>query len=138
MESCSVVPTTSRHRHQQLRRLRQSRKLSLQQRYDHIIDVCSNYLARKLTVNNCIDIILFAKKRRLYRLLQLAAVFIDQHFDMVFTSDEFIELEPDHLYNLLTTLIYDEMTADDVKNAIMFWSKYKRSERKKYIDALLM
>lgn len=138
MRSCSVVPSTSRHCYRQLRRLRHSRKLSIQQRYDHIIDLCTNYLARKFTVDKCIDIILFAKKRHLYRLLQLAAVFIDQNFDLVFTSDEFIELEPDHLYNLLTTLIYDEMTVDDVKNAIMFWSKYKRSERKKYIDVLLM
>lgn len=117
---------------------RRGSKLSLQQRYDKVIKMCSDYLARKLTVNNCIDMILFARKHRIIPLHKLAAVFIDQYFDMIFTSDEFIELEPDQLFNLLPTLIYDEMTKDDIKNAIIFWSKYKKAERKKYTGVLLM
>lgn len=117
---------------------RRSNTLTLQQRYDHVINVCSIYLARKLTVNNCIDMILFARKHRIDRLQKMASVFIDQYFDMIFTSDEFIELEPDQLFNLLPILIYDEMTKDDIKNAIIFWSKYKKAERKKYTGVLLM
>lgn len=134
MRACTKISTA--YDENRLRR-RRRQKLTLQQRYDNVINMCSGYLARKLTVNNCIDMILFAKKHRMYRLLQLSAAFIDHNFEMVFTSDEFIELEPEHLFKLLPMLIYNEMTEDIMRNAIMFWFKYKKAERKKYIDVLM-
>lgn len=116
---------------------RQREKLSFTQRYDRLIKNCSNYLGKKLNVANCIDLILFAKKHQMNRLILLCAVFIDANFEKVFTSDEFIEMEIDGIFDLTTVLIFNEMTKNDLKNAIMFWCQYKRRERNKHIDDLL-
>lgn len=117
---------------------RSHNSMSLKQRYDYVIEKCTHFLAKKLTVNNCIDTILFANIHQMSQLSLLSASFIDNNFEMVFTSDEFIEMEPRHLFILLPLLIYDEMAKADMKNSILFWSKYKRTERKKYIGDLLM
>lgn len=81
--------------------------------------------------------ILFAEKHGMRRLGLTAASFMDNNFEMVFTTDEFIELQIDDLLILLHSLIYDQLNPDDMKNAILFWSKYKRTERRIYVNYLL-
>lgn len=115
-----------------------SKKLNLQQRYDRVILKCTIFLVQKLTFNNCIDTILFANKHKMYELVLLSASFINKNFEMVFSSDEFIELEAKQLFTLLPLLVYNEVTKDNMENIILFWSKYKRAKRKKHIDDLLL
>lgn len=81
--------------------------------------------------------ILFAEKHGMWRLGLSAASFMDNNFEMIFTTDEFIELEPNDLLNLLNLLCYDQLTEGDMASAILFWSKYKRPERKMYVNSLL-
>lgn len=114
-----------------IRKPRKPKSLTIKQHYAHVIALCTNYLEQKLTVNNCIDTILFADSHGMERLSRLTAMFIDVNFEMVFTSDEFLELNTSQLIALMPLLLYNEMSEDDMKNAVLLWSKYKQSERKK-------
>lgn len=120
-----------------IRKCRRNNLSSIQRRYNQILKNCSEYLSRKLTVNNCIEMILFGKKHRMQHLILSSAVFIDKNFEKVFVSDEFIEMTSCELFELLPLLIFDEMKKDDFINAVMFWSKYKPAERKKHTHVLL-
>lgn len=111
-------------------------RLSIREHFDRVIELCTNYLERKLTISNCIDMLIFAHNHRMHRLYRLTASFIDVHFETVFTSDEFFELTIDQMITLMPLLIYDEMAETDMENALLLWSKYKRVEQKNHIDLM--
>lgn len=112
-------------------------KPNIKQRFDQIIEMCTDYLIKKLSVNSCIDLILFADRHKMHRLARDSAVYIDTNFENVLTSDEFLEMSTGELAALLPLLIYNEMNESDVTNAILLWSKYKKSQRKPYVDQLI-
>lgn len=107
------------------------RRLSIQQQYDRVIEMCTTYLAEKLTVWNAIDMIFFARNHRMTRLQATVALFIDVNHETVFTSDEFLELNIDQIIALSVLLIYNEMSSDNMENAILLWTKYQRTVQKK-------
>lgn len=107
------------------------KKLTIRQRYARVIEMCTDYLEKKLTIENCMEMILFANRHRMKRLTQTAATFIDVNFEKVFTSDEFLELSIDQLNILTTLLVYNEMAGDDLDNAVLLWSKYQRKMSKR-------
>lgn len=124
-----------------LKRLESQRRrrcpiLAIRQQYNRVIEMCTEYLEQKMTVNNCIEMMIFADKHRMYRLSRMAAKFIDVNFETVFISDEFLELTIDQLLDIVPLLVYKEMTEDDIQNAILLWSKYKRVERKKCVNLI--
>lgn len=106
-------------------------RLPIEEHYNRVIEKCTNYLERKLTTSNCIDMLIFAHRHEMDRLYRLTASFIDVHFEHVFTSDEFFELSTDQMITLMPLLIYDEMKESDMENALQLWYKYKRIERKR-------
>lgn len=111
-------------------------RLSIKEHYKRVIEMCTDYFERKLTTTNCIDMLIFAHNHGMERLYRLTASFIDVHFERVFTSDEFFELTIDEMITLMPLLIYDEMTENDMENALVLWSKYKRIERKTQVDLM--
>lgn len=114
-----------------IRRKQRVKRLTIRQRYVRVIEMCTDYLEKKLTIENSMDMILFASRHRMERLTQSAAMFIDVNFEKVFTSDEFLELSIDQVNILTTLLIYNEMTAEDLDNAVLLWAKYQRMVSKK-------
>lgn len=111
-------------------------RLSINQHYNRVIEMCTDYLERKLTTSNCIDLLIFAHDHQMDRLYRLCASYIDIHFESVFTSDEFLELSIDKMITLIPLLVYDEMSESDMENALQLWSKYKRLERKKRVELI--
>lgn len=123
-------------RNRQQRYKRWLAKLPIQQHFDRVIEMCTDYLGKKLTISNCIDTLIFAHNHGMHRLYQLTASFIDVNFESVFTSDEFFEMTTDQMIEFSPLLIYDEMSESDMQNALLLWSKYKRIERKKHVDLM--
>lgn len=123
-------------RYRQRRHKQWLEQLSIEQHYNRVIEMCTDYFEQKLTTSNCIDMVIFAHNHGMHRLYRLTASFIDVHFETVFTSDEFLELSVDKMITLMPLLVYDEMSENDMENALLLWSKYKRIERKKCGDLM--
>lgn len=111
-------------------------RLPIEKHYLRVIEKCTDYLEQKLTTSNCIDMLIFAHNHGMQRLYRLTASFIDVNFEIVFNSDEFLELSFDQMVTMMPLLIYDEMTESDMENALQLWYKYKRIERKKCADLM--
>lgn len=129
MKSLAII--TNHRSINDIQKRRKPKSLTIRQQYARVIAMCTKYLEQQLTVNNCIDTILFADGHGMKHLSHLAAMFIDVNFEMVFTSDEFLELNTSQLIALMPLLLYHEMSENDMENAVLLWSKYKQAERKK-------
>lgn len=108
-----------------------------QRRFNQVYKMCCDYLASKINVGNCIDMALFAHKHQFHRLSRSALKYIDEHFEWVFTSDEYLELPIIDLLKLIPLLVCNEMCETDIFNAILLWINYRRPIRKPFKRALL-
>lgn len=113
------------------------RRGNWKKRYNRIINMATEYLTKKLTPNDCIEMLLFANRIQMERFAKLCAEYIDTNFLFVFSSDEFLELDAEQLGTLLSLMVFQKMNKDDAKSGIKFWAKYKRAQRKKYVSDLL-
>lgn len=119
----------------QYRRLNSSKHF--RRRFNRVYKMCCDYLATKINADNCIDMTLFAEKHQFHRLTQSALKYIDEHFEWVFTSDDYLELPIIDLLKLIPLLIYNEMCKTDVVNATWLWINYRRPIRKPFKRSLL-
>lgn len=110
----------------------------LESQYCHVINMCSEYLCKRVNSYNCIEMILFADDNQLNVLIEYCIQYAAAHSGYIFMSDDFLEATTEQMKRLLCLFRCHPIPKDDIYNGILLWTEYKRKRRSKYLDEMLM
>lgn len=106
----------------------------LENRYQHVITSCCEYLSQKVSADNAIRMLLFADDHRLNPMVDYCAQYIVEHVAEVFSSDEFLEVPVRRLRQLLQLLSGRAIAKEAVRNGVSLWAEYEPDQRYRYLD----
>lgn len=96
---------------------------------NHVVEACSVFLEHQLDASNCIGITDFASEHGCVDLQNKGRDYIYKHFSEVIKCDEFLQLTPCQLINLIK---HDELNVkceSEVFNAVIRWVQHDTERR---------
>ncbi|XP_052253584.1 kelch-like protein 10 [Dreissena polymorpha] len=103
-----------------------------------LLQECIDFFASEIAPENCIGFLRFARYYNNKELGDLCWVFVTSHFkEITERSDEFSQLEPEELYEIISDDKLNAHLEDDVYEAVMKWTDFAPRERKEHVTILL-
>ncbi|CAA9999827.1 unnamed protein product [Nesidiocoris tenuis] len=102
-----------------------------------VIKACCIFLERQLSPINALGIAGFAEQHGCLELHKKANEFIMQHFAEVCQEEEFIQLSPKQLIELIRRDELNVREETEVYNAVLRWVKHNEEERRPKMHAVL-
>lgn len=100
-------------------------------------DACCEFLRRHIGISNCLGVCAFADTHSCLQLRTLSDDYARRHFSRVVQSEEFLQLHPDQLIDLISGDVLNIESEEQVFDAVMDWVKYDVANREKCIADLL-
>lgn len=101
-------------------------------------DACCEFLRRHIGVSNCLGVCAFADTHSCLQLRTLSEDYARRHFTRVVQSEEFLQLHPDQLVDLISGDTLNVESEEQVFDAVMDWVKYDLTNREKCIADVLL
>ncbi|XP_073977102.1 kelch like ECH associated protein 1 [Rhodnius prolixus] len=101
------------------------------------IKACCMFLQRQLSPVNAIGIASFAEQHGCRELLAKSNEYIMQHFAQVCQEEEFLQLSPKQLIELIRRDELNVKEETEVYNAVLRWVKYEEEERRPKMHCVL-
>ncbi|XP_046683546.1 kelch-like ECH-associated protein 1B [Homalodisca vitripennis] len=103
----------------------------------NVVEACCTFLERQLDPTNAIGIAAFAEQHGCRDLLFKANRFIEQHFTQICQEEEFLQLSPIQLIELIRKDELNVQEEREVYNAVIKWVRYNEETRKPKMEAVL-
>jgi kelch-like protein 20 len=100
-------------------------------------DACCDFLKEQLCPSNCLGVKGFADAHSCTDLCLAASNFAQQHFIDIIECEEFLELLPRQLIDLLKSEELNVQNEEKVYESVMKWVKHDPSNRQQYLADLL-
>ena len=100
-------------------------------------DACINFLMKKLHPENCLTVRNLADTFACSELLNAANSFLEKNFVEVSSSEEFMQLKPDDIIELIKKDDLNVRSEEQIFEASLSWVKIDIEERKQYLYDLL-
>ncbi|XP_041460015.1 kelch-like protein 12 isoform X2 [Lytechinus variegatus] len=98
---------------------------------------CSEFLKDQLDSSNCLGIKRFAETHSTAGLLAAAESYCLSHFSEITKEDEFLELTPDELSQLICRDNLEISDESEVYEAVIRWVKHNMNERNEHLFSVL-
>ncbi|XP_071490292.1 kelch-like protein 12 [Diadema antillarum] len=98
---------------------------------------CSEFLKDQLDPSNCIGIRRFAETHSVPGLLAAAETYCLTHFGEITGEEEFLEIRPDELSQLLCRDNLEVSDESEVYEAVIRWVKHRPDDRKNHLYTIL-
>ena len=102
-----------------------------------IQEACCEFLEKQLDPSNCLGIRAFADTHSCENLFVFASIFVQEHFQEVIESEEFLLLPVRQLIDIISCDELNIRCEEQVYKAIRSWVHYDLAERKKYFAEAL-
>ncbi|XP_018319693.1 kelch-like ECH-associated protein 1 isoform X2 [Agrilus planipennis] len=103
----------------------------------NVIHACCDFLERQLDPSNAIGIASFAEQHGCSDLCSKANQYIERNFTQICQEEEFFQLSPFQLINLIKKDELNVQDEKDVYNAVLKWVKYDEETRYKKMEPIL-
>ena len=103
----------------------------------HIVEACCTFLEHQLDPSNCIGIADFAQAHGCHDLYQKAREFIYKHFSEISQNEEFKQLSPNQLIQVIKRDELNVKCESEVYMAVMRWVAHDMERRKSRLEHLL-
>ena len=100
-------------------------------------EACCEFLRRHIGVSNCLGVCAFADTHSCLQLRALSDDYARRHFARVVHSEEFLQLHPDQLVDLIGGDVLSVESEEQVFDAVMDWVKYDVANREKCVADIL-
>lgn len=100
-------------------------------------DYCCEYLKEQLHPSNCLGIRDFADIQGCVDLVNDADTYIEQHFSEIIQYDEFFNLQPDQIANLIKSDRLTVPTEEKVYESVIAWIQFDSAERQQHVAKLM-
>lgn len=100
-------------------------------------DYCCEYLKEQLHPSNCLGIRDFADIQGCVDLVNDADTYIEQHFSEIIQYDEFFNLQPDQIANLIKSDRLTVPTEEKVYESVIAWIEFDQTERQQHVAKLM-
>lgn len=100
-------------------------------------DYCCEYLKEQLHPSNCLGIRDFADIQGCVDLVNDADTYIEQHFSEIIQYDEFFNLQPDQIANLIKSDRLTVPTEEKVYESVIAWIQFDATERQQHVAKLM-
>lgn len=100
-------------------------------------DYCCEYLKEQLHPSNCLGIRDFADIQGCVDLVNDADTYIEQHFSEIIQYDEFFNLQPDQIANLIKSDRLTVPTEEKVYESVIGWIQFDPADRQQYVAKLM-
>ncbi|XP_068251018.1 kelch-like ECH-associated protein 1B [Palaemon carinicauda] len=104
---------------------------------NHVIEACCSFLEKQLEAGNAIGIANYAQQHGCMELFCKANSFIEQHFTEVSEEEEFLQLSPCQLLNLIKRDELNVPDEKDVYNAVLRWVMHDEDTRQPRMENIL-
>lgn len=105
--------------------------------FDEVLNTCADFYPTILCASNALGIREIADRHNMVRLREIAHGFILDHFMEVSKTDEFYQLNVEHLFKLLKEDGLYVLEEDDVFVSLIEWARYDIKNRTKSYQNLL-
>ena len=105
--------------------------------FPEVCDACDRFLLDKITVSNCVSLSKYAQKFSCKKLMEGADMFIRANFLKICRTNEFKELDVNHLLRIIS---HDELRVNseiEVFKAVIDWVKFSLENRKSLFPTIL-
>ena len=103
----------------------------------HIVEACCTFLEHQLDPSNCLGIGDFAQAHGCQDLYQKARTYLFQNFSNVCTHEEFMQLSPTQLMNVIKQDELNVRCESEVYQSVINWVKFDESRRRSKLEHLL-
>ncbi len=103
----------------------------------HVVEACCTFLEHQLDPSNCIGIGDFAQAHGCQDLFQKARTFLFQNFTTVYQHEEFEQLSPMQLINVIKKDELNVRCESEVYKAVISWVKFEETKRRVHLEQLL-
>ena len=103
----------------------------------HVIEACCTFLEHQLDPSNCIGIARFAQEHGCDDLYLKATQFLDREFSRVAQMEEFQQMTPDQLMQLIKRDELNVRCESEVYMAVINWVRLNEKARCKHMERLL-
>lgn len=103
----------------------------------HIVEACCTFLEHQLDPSNCIGIADFAQAHGCHELYKKARLFIYEKFALVCQNEEFMQLSPNQLVQVIKRDELNVRCESEVYDAVLRWVKHDSSRRLNRLEQLL-
>lgn len=100
---------------------------------NNLIDACSDFIDKRLDIDNCLGIALFAKQQSVTSLCKKATTFALQHFETVCKEKEFLDLNKEQLNALISSDHLCVSSEEKVFLSLVAWVEYDKENREALI-----
>lgn len=100
-------------------------------------DACCDFLRQQLHPSNCLGFMAFADLHSCPDLLNESQRFARKHFPEVRMSEEFIQLPPSNVIELISSNELGVLSEEDVFEAVMQWVNHDRDSRMQQLPSLV-
>ena len=100
-------------------------------------EVCCEYMKSQLSSTNCLGIRAFADTHHCKELCETADTFAQQHYLEVLEGEEFLELDSEHLIELLQSEELNVHSEEQVYESLMTWIKHDVTNRLRHLPSAL-
>ena len=102
-----------------------------------VFNASATFLAGQLHPTNCIGIRMFAKSHGSKSLIEASSIYFRENFLDAITSDEFVNIAPEDLADLLDSPLVNVRSEEDVYHAVQLWLAHNPDERKYTLSLVL-
>ena len=104
---------------------------------DDVKQFCFEYLEDNLTVENCLEMVMFATQYNCSSALNTTYKLIADNFDQIVQSDNFKELSKAPLASLISKLISTKVPPSSIYNSILSWMQQKDDKNNDFPELFL-
>ncbi|XP_017785820.1 PREDICTED: kelch-like ECH-associated protein 1 isoform X2 [Nicrophorus vespilloides] len=103
----------------------------------NVIQACCDFLERQLDPSNAIGIANFAEQHGCNDMCKKANQYIERHFSQISQEEEFLQLSPMQLINLIKKDELNVQDEEEVYDAVLKWVKYDEDCRHMKMEHIL-
>ena len=104
---------------------------------DDVKQFCFEFLEENLTVENCLEMLLFATQYNCPSALKTTYKLIGDNFDQIAQTNNFKDLSKPALECLISELIFSKVSPSTVCNSILSWTQQKESRKESFPELFL-
>lgn len=109
----------------------------LEDRYENVVTMCSEYLCQRIEADNCIETLFFADNHQLKLMVEFCIQYIADHTAKILLTDAFLEVSVEQMNRLLELLRGRAIESDDLRNGVLLWAEYEPDQRYQHLDEAL-
>uniref|UniRef100_A0A8C5M7C8 BTB domain-containing protein n=2 Tax=Leptobrachium TaxID=161697 RepID=A0A8C5M7C8_9ANUR len=104
---------------------------------DHVLQLCREYLIKKINAKNCVRLLSFADLFSCEELKQSAKRMVEHKFTTVYHQEAFMQLSSELLIDLVSSDNLNVEKEETVREAAMSWLDYNTVSRSQYLSTVL-